>query len=101
MSKEIEKEFFRKLSDQLEDHYPKGERCECGKRLTARSKALTFNAWANVFLKEALDEHTKKIIDEVEQIMMDTLSVDEVKQHREVLKMYKKLDKLKKLNKHE
>ena len=46
---EIEKEFFDKLAEVLEKHFPKNECKE-------RSAALVLNAMANVFLKEALEQ---------------------------------------------
>ena len=53
-TEEIKKEFFNKLAEKLEDLFEKGEKCECGKRLPGRSKALSFNAYANIFFDEAL-----------------------------------------------
>jgi len=44
----IEDEFFNKLAEVLEKHFPKGACCE-------RSQALVLNAFANLFLKEAID----------------------------------------------
>lgn len=61
----IEKEFFRKLADKLEELFEKGELCQCGKKLPCRSKVLSFNAYANIFLKEAL---TKQKDDTVRMI---------------------------------
>ena len=50
-------EFFNKLADKLEELFPKGEKCQCGRKKDARSKALVFNAWANIVFKEL---HNKK-----------------------------------------
>ncbi len=36
----------------------------------------------------------KKLLDEVEKIMRNTLSVESLRAHKEIAKMYKKLDKL-------
>jgi len=44
-----DKKYFNQLAEKLEELFPKGEQCECGKRLPCRSKALAFNAYANIF----------------------------------------------------
>ena len=51
-----EKEFFNKLADKLEELFPKGEKCQCGRKKDARSKALVFNAWANIVFRELWEE---------------------------------------------
>ena len=56
MSKEIKQRFFNKLAEKLEEIFEKGERCECGKKLPCRSKALSFNAFANIFADEMIKE---------------------------------------------
>jgi len=50
------KEFQTRLAEELETLFPKGERCECGKRLRCRSKALVFCAEANIIFRESLDK---------------------------------------------
>jgi len=45
-NKNKEKEFFDRLADKLDELWPKGDK--------GRSKALTFNAWANIFFRELL-----------------------------------------------
>ena len=54
--RQIEKDFFNKLAEKLEELFPKGERCQCGKKLPCRSKALAFNAFANIYLRTALQK---------------------------------------------
>ena len=49
-----EQEFFNKLAEVLEEYFPKGEKCQCGKRLPCRSKALVLNAYANIYFREAI-----------------------------------------------
>ena len=53
----IEKEFFNKLSSILEDNFPKHQCKE-------RSQALVLNAFANVYLKEALQEARQETLNE-------------------------------------
>ena len=51
----IQKEFFNKLAEKLEECFPKGELCShCGKKSFARSRALSFNAFANLYFRELL-----------------------------------------------
>ena len=54
--RKLEEMFFNKLADKLEELFPKYEKCQCGKRLKARSKALSFNAFANLYLKDVITE---------------------------------------------
>jgi len=61
MDKEkIKKEFFNELAEKLEDLFEKGELCSCGKKLPCRSKALSFNAYANIIFEKKLQEIEKK-----------------------------------------
>jgi len=48
-------EFQTRLAEELETLFPKGERCECGKRLRGRSRALVFNSYANIIFRELLE----------------------------------------------
>ena len=50
----LEKEFFNQLADKLEEFFEKGELCKCGKRLPCRSKALAFNAFANLIFRNLI-----------------------------------------------
>lgn len=84
--KKIEKEFFNKLAEELENHYPKGERCECGKRLSARSKALIFNAYANIYLKEALSAQKKETISRIKLMLTKIREDKDDNKNREYLK---------------
>lgn len=62
----IEKEFFNKLTDKLEEIFPKTN--QDNPKIPSkgnRSGALTFNAWANIYLEEALKaqkQEFKKLI---------------------------------------
>ena len=67
-NEEIIKEFFNKLADKLEEHFEKGELCQCGKRLPCRSKALSFNAYANLYLKEALASQMQELRENIKAI---------------------------------
>ena len=60
MNGKYNKKFFEQLSEQLEELFPKGEKCERGKKLPCRSKAILFNAYANLYLKELLTEMKTK-----------------------------------------
>ena len=52
--------YFDKLANELEKLFSKGEKCKCGKRLPCRSKALAFNAWANIYHEDLLKaEHLR------------------------------------------
>lgn len=55
--------YFDKLRERLEKLFPKGEHCECGKKLPCRSAAITFNAFANILHNEELEAQKKQIID--------------------------------------
>ena len=50
-------EFFNKLVDKLEELFPKDEKCQCGRKKDARSKALVLNAWANMAFRELWGKH--------------------------------------------
>ena len=56
----MKNKFFNQLAEKLEEIFPKGEKCECGKKLPCRSKALTFNAYANIYHEKILKELNKK-----------------------------------------
>ena len=84
----IEKRYFNKLVERLEEQFEKGERCSCGKRLEARSKSLVLNGYANLYLKEALDEQ----LDRVREIVKGCEDIYGQLYMNEVLD---KLDKLK------
>lgn len=58
--KQIEEEFFNKLAEVLEEEFPKGELCQCGKRLPCRSRALVLNSYANLFFREFLEKERRK-----------------------------------------
>ena len=47
LREKVEKDFFDKLTNILDEQFPKGECKE-------RGKALVLNAYANIYLKEAL-----------------------------------------------
>lgn len=53
----IEQEFFDKLAEKLEKIFPKNEKCQCGKRLSYRSKAILFNTYANIIFREIVKKH--------------------------------------------
>ena len=53
-------EFYNKLAERLEEFFPKGEKCECGKKLPCRGKALVLNGYANIYLKEAIEKAKKE-----------------------------------------
>lgn len=59
-----QKEYFDKLVEVLEKQFPKGEKCQCGKRLPCRSRALVLNAYANIYLKEILSQEKQKWVKE-------------------------------------
>jgi hypothetical protein len=56
------REFFDELAEVLESEFPKGEKCECGRRLKARSHAIVLSAMANVFFRRILIEAGDEII---------------------------------------
>jgi len=65
--REIEKDFFDKLTNILDEQFPKGECKE-------RGKALVLNAYANIYLKEALSlfkQQMKEIIGGMEEIELE------------------------------
>ena len=51
-----EEEFFHRLSNILEEQFPKGEKCQCGRKLPCRSKALVLSAYANIFYNEKIKD---------------------------------------------
>ena len=60
-----EEEFFNRLAEILEEHFPKGEKCSyCGNKLPCRSKALVLNSYANIIFKELLqkERHDNEIL---------------------------------------
>ena len=65
------KEYFNKLAEKLEELFPKGEKCQCGRKLWCRSKSLSFNAFANIYLREALTQaradERRKVLEEIEK----------------------------------
>ena len=50
--RKLEKKFYVRLAEKLDVLFPKAEKCSCGIKLPCRSKALVFNAWANIYFKE-------------------------------------------------
>ena len=65
--REIKKDFFDKLTNILDEQFPKGECKE-------RGKALVLNAYANIYLKEALSlfkQQMKEIIGSMEEIELE------------------------------
>jgi len=56
---EDDEEYFNKLRDKLDELFPKGECCSCGKKLPCRSKAIVLNAYANIYHKENEDRCIK------------------------------------------
>ena len=55
--KKIEEE----LVEKLEELFPKGERCGCGKRLPCRSRALVFNAYAVMAIRELVKQVVESV----------------------------------------
>ena len=54
------KEFFDELVEKLENIFPKGEKCRyCGKKDWGRSKALLFNAYANMIFRKYIQKALK------------------------------------------
>jgi hypothetical protein len=54
----LEEQFFDNLKEILEEQFPKGERCQCGRKLPCRSKAIVLNAYANLLFRK-LKENKK------------------------------------------
>ena len=68
--------FFRELEEKLEEIFTKGEICECGKRLPCRSKALTFNAYANMYFDKHNEEERERIIKIINDIDINNIPDD-------------------------
>ena len=57
------KEFFDELAEELEKDFPKGEKCPyCGNKAFARSRALLFNAYANIIFRQLLMKFGDEVI---------------------------------------
>ncbi len=69
----IEEEFFNKLYYVLEKKFPKGEKCECGKKLPCRSKAIVLNAYANIFFKEMKEKWQSELRKEILQELRENI----------------------------
>jgi len=53
----MKKEFQTRLAEELEVLFPKGERCpKCGTKLPCRRRALMFNAYAVIYMRELLQK---------------------------------------------
>jgi len=78
--KELKKEYFDKLCKVLEEEFEKGEKCQCGRKLPCRSKALVLNSYANIYLLEALKSQNqdllKKCIVAIDKARQDMLELD-------------------------
>lgn len=91
MPETIEDRFFIKLKEHFETLFEKDEQCECGKCLPGRGRAVTFNAFANIYLRDALHEHRqefqieiKKINNPYPQIVIESHIFEQVK--KQILK---------------
>ena len=85
-----EEEFFNRLAEILEEHFPKGEKCSyCGNKLPCRSKALVLNSYANIIFKELLqkERHDNEIL---VNTILDTKKRELKQQKQKIEKEYAK-----------
>ena len=82
LREKVEKDFFDKLTNILDEQFPKGECKE-------RGKVLVLNAYANIYLREALSffkQQMKEMVGEQENEQMTFGRMIEWKQGRNKLR---------------
>jgi len=68
----IEQQFFNKLAEKLEEIFPKTNQDHPEIPSEGnRSGALAFNAYANIYLKDALKAQEKEVIEIIEKYLLE------------------------------